>query len=130
MDPTTTRCVCLVTDMIFATKIQSTGAAVGTKIVTVSSVDSLRKAIEDHGPALVIIDLNADGVSVPEAIGVAKSPPDPPRVLAYCSHVQTDLVQIAEEAGADAVWPRSRFSAELPKVLAEVADRQGGPAES
>jgi hypothetical protein len=31
--------------------------------------------------------------------------------------VQKELMQQAADAGADMVWPRSRFSAELPTLL-------------
>jgi hypothetical protein len=37
--------------------------------------------------------------------------------LGFVSHVRTDLIQAAQQAGADEVLPRSAFTAQLPEIL-------------
>ena len=109
--------VALVTDLIFSTKITGTGRAVGQPVLVARSVDKLREQLAAAGPgALVIIDLNANGVDVLEAIRAARQSGG--RVLAYLSHVQAELVAAAREAGADQVLARSAFSDQLPNLLA------------
>lgn len=38
-------------------------------------------------------------------------------ILGFVSHVQGDLKMKAQEAGCDAVMPRSAFSSNLPQIL-------------
>ena len=115
-------CVALVTDMIFETKIRSTAEAVGVDLTTAASTDELRNAMDQHDPGLVLIDLNEVGGSPIEAVALAKAHQSCPYVLAYCSHVQTDLQHAAEQAGADKVWPRSRFAMQLPLLFQDLLD--------
>jgi hypothetical protein len=43
------------------------------------------------------------------------------RVIAFLSHVQTGLAEQAKTAGFDEVMPRSKFSMNLPEILASAA---------
>ncbi len=112
--------IALVTDLIFATKIGSTARGVGADLAIVRSVEALETKLAG-GASLVMIDMNADGVDAAEAIRKVKAQPDAPPVLAYLSHVQTELADAARSAGADAILPRSQFSAELPTILQQHA---------
>jgi hypothetical protein len=40
------------------------------------------------------------------------------RTVGYVSHVQTDLIEAARQAGVDEVMARSAFAARLPEILA------------
>jgi len=113
----TGRNIALVTDLIFATKIRSTAEAVGARIELVRSVASLAAAAGGGAIGQVIIDLNADGLDPAAAIAAAKGLPGRPRVIAFLSHVQTELAAAAQQAGADEVMPRSAFTARLPEVI-------------
>lgn len=123
--------IALVSDLIFATKIKSTADGLGVPLSVVRGVQALREAA--GGASMAIIDLNVDGADPIEAIRCCKSPGEAadrqaaaagsadaalrPVVVAFASHVQKDLIQAAEQAGADVVLPRSRFSVELPDLL-------------
>ena len=108
-----------VTDLLFSTKITSTGQALGVPVGVARSVDALAAKlgeVAEGDSSLVIVDLNASGDPL-EAIRRMKSLPAPPRVIAYVSHVQADLAAAARTAGADEVMPRSAFSMNLPAIL-------------
>ncbi len=107
--------IALVTDLFFATKIRSTGQAVGVPVQFVRSAADLLSASDDA--SMVLIDVNASGVDSVEAIAQVRQQRPGARILAFLSHVQTDLAAAARKAGADEVMPRSRFSAELPQLL-------------
>lgn len=109
--------VALVTDLIFATKIGGTARHVGVPLTVVRTLDALVGGAA--ASRLAIIDMNADGVDTAEAVRQCKAAEPAPFVIAYLSHVQTDLAAAAREAGADLVLPRSRFSADLPNLLQE-----------
>jgi len=65
----------------------------------------------------LLVDLNITAVDPLAAIAAAKKLPEPPRIIGFLSHVQTDLAAAARAAGADEVLPRSAFSARLPEIL-------------
>ncbi len=75
-----------------------------------------------YAPRTVLVDMHSDGLAPDEAIRSVKSACPHARVVAFFSHVQTELKAQAEAAGADDVWPRSAFVQRLPELLAP-ADR-------
>lgn len=109
-----------VTDLLFSTKITSTGQALGVPVTVARGVDTLIEKLNaasgDDSGGLVIIDLNVTGDPV-DAIRRLKALPSPPRVIAFLSHVQVELATAARNAGADEVMPRSAFSMSLPAIL-------------
>src|SRR5262245_40088679 len=90
----------LVTDLIFATNIQATAREIGATVKVVRGLDGLRERLGSGADSMIIIDLNADGVDVIDAIGLCRAAPHPPRTIAYASHVQGDLIEAARKAGA------------------------------
>jgi DNA-binding response OmpR family regulator len=105
-------------DLIFSTKIFSTAKALNVPVTAVRTLDALREKLATGQFTRLIVDLNATGVDAVEAVRVARTTSAPPHVIAFLSHVQTDLAMAAKEAGADQVLPRSAFSAKLPDLLA------------
>ena len=91
----------LVTDLIFATKIISTAKSLGVEIKTVRSLEKLDERLATGVDRLALIDLNADGVDVVAAIDSCHRAAHRPRIIAYVSHIQADLIEAARQAGAD-----------------------------
>ncbi len=113
--------VALVTDLIFSTKIASTGATFGAPVRITRNLDDFRTAINEADTKLAIIDMNASGMDPLDAIRIARESPRAPHTIAYLSHVQTDLAESARANGVDEVMPRSEFSARLPAILQSVS---------
>ncbi len=112
------RCIGIVSDLIFATRITGTAYMVGAKCEIVEHPGTLLDALESENPSAVLVDMNCDGISPEEAIRTVKSHWPNARVVAFFSHVQTELKEQARAAGADDVWPRSAFVQRLPELLA------------
>ena len=112
------RCIAIVSDLIFATRITGTAKKVGARCKIVSNPSALQEALESDEPSTVLVDMNCDGISPEEAIRSVKSQFPNARVVAFFSHVQTKLRDQARAAGADDVWPRSAFVQRLPELLA------------
>ena len=75
------------------------------------------------GPALIIFDLTFEAVRPVESIRKLKGTDELKHIslLGYLPHVQTDLQKLAQEAGCDAVMPRSAFSLNLSQILMQHA---------
>jgi DNA-binding NarL/FixJ family response regulator len=65
----------------------------------------------------VIVDMALPPDVAANAIRAAKSNSEPPQVTVFFSHVQTELRDMALEAGADDMLPRSVFVEQLPVIL-------------
>ncbi len=108
---------CVVSDLIFATKIRSTAASLGVEVAVVRDQAAMLARLDDV--ATVILDLNLDGDDAIELIRLARARAPAITIIAYCAHVDMDLASAAEQAGADAVMPRSKFVARRPEILTD-----------
>lgn len=113
---------CVVSDLIFATKIRGTAAALGVEVAMVRDRAAMLAHLDDA--ATLILDLNLEGDDAVDLIRLARARAAAPKIVAYCAHVDTDLATAAEEAGADTVMPRSKFVAALPEILTGVPKTQ------
>lgn len=110
-------CLAVVTDMIFASRISAAANDAGVDCVIVRELSALLSALERAEPKAVLVDMSCDGIVPEEAIRTVKAETPESRVIAFFSHVQTELMVKATDAGADDVWPRSVFVQRLRDVL-------------
>jgi len=108
--------VVLVDDMFFESKIAETAKQAGVAVATCDTGDAFLIEVERAQPRLAIVDLNARNGAI-EAIQRLHETGNPTPVIAYLSHVQTDLAARAQEAGCKDVMPRSKFAANLAALL-------------
>ncbi|MBI2546010.1 response regulator transcription factor [Candidatus Woesearchaeota archaeon] len=101
-------------DLFFQTKIETTAALLGKPIKIVPDKETLAPALKEN-PTLIIWDLNA-GFNLVETAKLIKEN-SKARIVAYVSHVQTDLIKKAKEVGIDEIMPRSAFTIKLPQIL-------------
>ena len=111
------------TDLIFATKIGSTAQVLGVPARPTRDIAALTKrlnCVEDgriNEPVTgVMVDLEL-GTSALQMLRQVKEHDAEIPVIAFGSHVATDVLQEAREGGADYVMPRSQFTVELPELL-------------
>ena len=111
--------IALVDDMMFTSKIRGTAEAIGVVVVFARSINEVcQKAIMEP-VSLIIADLNlqcCDPFALAEQLK-SDSELKAIQLLAFFSHVQTELGKRAEHAGYDRVLPRSEFSKNLPLIL-------------
>lgn len=126
-----TRIFAFVEDLFFSTKIQETARKLNVKVEFVKSDKDILDRLPENGeaggelPSLIIFDLNNVAakplVAIPKLKAKLKKNTS---ILGFLSHLQGDLKLKAQEAGCDAVMPRSAFSQNLPQLL-----RRHGAAE-
>ncbi len=107
----------VVTDLIFSSRISAEARALGQTIVMCRKPDLLAAALQEGVASLLLLDLNCDGLDCIGVIRSVRAAANPPRIVAFFSHVQEELGARALQAGADRVIPRSRFVKELPELL-------------
>ena len=115
--------IALIDDLFFLAKVHETAKITGITLETAGTGEQLLKSAAANPAALILVDLNArqgalDAVErLCQADGAANVQSNPRRVIAFLSHVQTDLAERARAAGCAEVMPRSKFTQNLAEIL-------------
>jgi CheY-like chemotaxis protein len=105
-------------DLIFTSKITGTARELGHRVMVAGNSALALAMIEQWRPKVVFVDLAAgDLVSTPALIAYQKAAAPGTPFVAFGSHVDTDALTAARDAGCDPVLPRSKFSSELPDLI-------------
>jgi PleD family two-component response regulator len=113
------RVIAAVSDMIFASKIRGTAEALNVTVNFARSEDALFDAAKADVPSLFILDLHGSRPD-PFAVAARLKADEQLRavpIVAFFSHVETELQRRAQEAGIEHVLPRSAFTHRLPEIL-------------
>ena len=117
----------VVDDLLFASKISETARRLGLAVEAVK-IEDLRGRVRRGAARAVIIDLNHRSGAAIEAVRALKADsPGRGTVCGFVSHVQSDVIRAAREAGCDEILARSAFARDLPELLARLAGRGGEP---
>lgn len=111
--------LCVVDDMLFASKIRAAAGVVGVTVAFEKNPDAVAARVRAERPALVIFDLDSTRLRAVETIAALKADPAlaRTRTLGYVSHVQTERIAAARAAGIDEVKARSAFASQLGEIL-------------
>jgi len=114
------RVVALMDDLFFQMKVAETAKHLGLELKVATNGDALM-ALLASAPKLVIVDLNARCQPI-QAVERLRAEKNGARVVAFLSHVQTELAAQARAAGCDEVMPRSAFTQNLAAILSTAKD--------
>ena len=115
--------IAAVDDLFFAARISETARQAGVPVQVIgtaqfeSALARLLGATGEEEVTSVIVDLNArDAVGLIQRL---KSGEDTKSlfIVGFASHVASDLIAAAREAGCDQVMARSAFTKQLPELL-------------
>jgi PleD family two-component response regulator len=109
----------VVEDLMFTVKIADAAKRAGLDVEFVKSEQDVIEKAAQEKPLLIILDLNFNAVQPLQLISKMKSDGEMKQisVIGYLSHVQGELKQQAQEAGANIVMARSAFSQNLQQIL-------------
>ena len=104
---------------MFTSKIRTAATQLGVPVAFARSSDAAIADMRRSAPAMVILDLNNPRT---DPLGtVAKMKADPALAaiptVGFASHVQTDVIDAARQAGVGEVMARSAFTQRLPEIL-------------
>ena len=122
--------VAVVPDLFFAAKIGETARQVGAEIDFVRSAAELLLRAQSK-PALIVMDLNAEGLDAVATIGrlkadaVAASLP----LVGFVRHEMSALINSARRAGCERVLSRNAFAKHLPEILRGESYQEDGSAK-
>ena len=107
-------------DLMFTSKIKGAAAHLGVPISFARSSDAALAGMRASPPKLVIVDLNNPRTDPLGTVGQMKADPalSAIPIVGFASHVQTDVIEAARQAGVDDVLARSAFTQRLPEILA------------
>ncbi len=114
------RVVALMDDLFFQMKLAETAKHLGVEVKVAATGEALQALLEPP-PKLLIVDLNSRSQPI-AAIQRLRADKNAVRVVAFLSHVQTELAAQARAAGCDEVMPRSVFTQNLATILAVAKD--------
>ena len=114
------RVAALIDDLFFQLKVAETAKQLGIEFKVASSPDALFTLLEPP-TKLVIVDLNSRNQPV-ATIERLRATQKELRVVAFLSHVQTELAAQARAAGCLEVMPRSVFTQNLAAILQGAKD--------
>ncbi|HYW66264.1 MAG TPA: hypothetical protein VFB10_06115 [Candidatus Dormibacteraeota bacterium] len=114
------RAVALMDDLFFQMKVAETAKQLGVDFKVATTGEALMSLL-DPPTKLVIIDLNARGNPL-ATIEHLRATQKEMRVVAFLSHVQTELAAMARIAGCTDILPRSLFTRNLAAILETAKD--------
>lgn len=111
--------IALIDDLFFQAKVRETAKQTGVALETATTGEQLLKAVAASPAALILVDLNAKqgALDAVEQLCAPNGQGTPRRVIAFLSHVQTELAERARAAGCRDVMPRSKFTQNLAEIL-------------
>lgn len=109
----------VVDDLMFVSKIKTAGSQLGATVTFARSADAALAAMRTSAPSLVIFDLNNPRTDPLGIVGAMKRDPALSSIptVGFASHVQTDVIDRARQAGVDEVLARSAFTMRLAEIL-------------
>src|SRR5438477_8537447 len=116
-----------VDDLLFSSKIRTTAKQAGVELAFARTPPEILEQARALRPALFIVDLNSAKADPLGTVTAMKRDPALAsiRTLGFVSHVHTDLIAAARQAGVDEVMARSAFAGRLADILLAA-----GPARS
>ena len=104
---------------MFMSKIKSAASRLGVTVAFVKSMDVAVAEMRKTSPRLVIFDLNNPRTDPLSIVATMKGDPTLASIptVGFVSHVQSDVIHAAQEAGVDDVVARSAFVERLADIL-------------
>ncbi len=108
---------------MFTSKIKTTAGQIGVPVAFARSSGAALDQMRKDAPSLVIFDLNSTRTDPLGTVAAMRRDPALASIptVGFVSHVQTDLIDAARQAGVGEVMARSAFTARLAEILTRVA---------
>jgi chemosensory pili system protein ChpA (sensor histidine kinase/response regulator) len=108
-----------VDDLLFSSKIRATAKQAGVELTFARTPADILAQARALKPSLIIFDLNAPKIDSINTVQALREDADLATLptIGFVSHVDTQTILAARQAGVDEVMARSAFAANLEKIL-------------
>jgi len=110
---TSGRIVLVATDLMRQSRVAEAARALGYAVALATTAEEARAALHAGAGAIVILDLQAEGLPWRDVVAAAGSVP----VIAFGQHTKPDVLRAARAAGCRLAVPRSRLVKQLPRLI-------------
>jgi ActR/RegA family two-component response regulator len=109
----------VVDDLMFSSKIKTAANQLGVDLRFSRSVDGALETMRKNATTMVILDLNNTRIDALAIVAAMKKDPALASIqtVGYASHVATEVINAARQAGVGEVLARSAFSAQIGDIL-------------
>jgi CheY-like chemotaxis protein len=111
----------VVDDLMFSSKIKTAATQLGVTLAFARSSEAALAEMRKSAPSLVILDLNNPRTDPLGIIAAMRTEPALSVIptVGYVSHVDTEVINAARQAGVTEVLPRSAFTTRLADILTQ-----------
>ncbi len=117
------RLLLVMSDLLFRSKIDEVARRVGLELRVAKSPEQLDRQLAAGEPAIAIVDLEEHSLDPFAAIARIREAWPAAEILGYAGHANVEPIKRGREAGATVI-ARSGFTAKLPMLLTDLADRE------
>jgi AmiR/NasT family two-component response regulator len=110
-----TKRLALAADLMFASRIRAAATAMGVDLTLARTPAELEREAKAHSGSVALVDLETRGLDIAATVRALRTAGV--GIVAFVSHVRTDLIAAAKEAGVERVLARSAFVRQLPDLL-------------
>ena len=107
------RIVLVATDLMRQSRVAEAARVAGYAVAVADTTEEAREALRGNAAAVVILDLQAEGVPWRDVLTAAGATP----VIAFGQHTKPDILRQAKAAGCRLAVPRSQLVEELPQLI-------------
>jgi CheY-like chemotaxis protein len=112
----------IVSDLMFRSKIDAAARHAGVPLRVAKSVEQLERHLGNATPAVVLVDLEMEGLETGAMLGRLRATPAAANVpiIGFAGHTNVEVIRAARADGVQ-VMARSAFVAELPALMDRIA---------
>jgi CheY-like chemotaxis protein len=117
----------VISDLLFRSKIDDAARRAGVPLRVAKSVEQLDRHLGTSTPAVVLVDLEMDGLDAPAMLGRLRATPAGANVpvIGFAGHTNVEVIHAARASGVQ-VMARSAFVAQLPALMENIAAHARG----
>lgn len=112
----------IISDLIFRSKIDEAARHAGVPLRVAKSPEQLERHLGNATPAVVLMDLEMEGLDTPAMLSRLRASPEVARVpvIGFAGHTNVAVIHAARAVGVQ-VMARSAFVAQLPAMMERIA---------
>jgi CheY-like chemotaxis protein len=117
----------VISDLLFRSKIDDAARRAGVPLRVAKSMEQLDRHLGTSTPAVVLVDLEMDGLDAPGMLARLRATPAGANVpvIGFAGHTNVEVIHAARAAGVQ-VMARSAFVAQLPALMDNIAAHARG----